>query len=330
MNEEKKERKMRIVRAAVFVGIFFGALFLISFLINNFYVKGNPNVTGRQRCVAGLMNEPEETLDVIALGDSEAYTSINPMYFWKEGGVPLYLVGQPGQHIGETYFALRKAFATQSPKVVLIETHCLIGKDSMAENIGKVVKGELKNLFSIFVYHDKWKQVLMGEEKADDNYFKGYEIMTTVNAYGGEDYMDDDNTGSRTEIPPESRYFMGRILDLCKRNGAKIVFYSSPSPVNYNPDVVDALTSYAKEIDVPYYDFNTRLEETGIDWSTDTLDNGDHVNLSGSIKISGKLLPFLNEIVPLEDRSNDPSYSSWNELLKKYEKMVAEMTAGGK
>ena len=90
MNEEKKERKMRIVRAAVFVGIFFGALFLISFLINNFYVKGNPNVTGRQRCVAGLMNEPEETLDVIALGDSEAYTSINPMYFWKEGGVPLY------------------------------------------------------------------------------------------------------------------------------------------------------------------------------------------------------------------------------------------------
>ncbi len=123
---------------------------------------------------------------------------------------------------------------------------------------------------------------------------------------------------------------MGRILDLCKRNGAKVVFYSSPSPVNYNPDVIDALTAYAKEIDVPYYDFNTRLEETGIDWSTDTLDNGDHVNLSGSIKISGKLLPFLNEIVPLEDRSNDPSYSSWNELLKKYEKMVAEMTAGEK
>lgn len=169
----------------------------------------------------------------------------------------------------------------------------------------------------------------MGEEKADDNYFKGYEIMTTVKAYGGADYMDDDNKGSRTEIPPESRYFMGRIMDLCKENGAKVVFYSSPSPVNYNHDVVEALTTFAKELNVPYYDFNERLEETGIDWNTDTLDNGDHVNLSGSLKISGKLLPFIKEVAELPDRSKDPSYSSWNELLKKYDAMVEEMKEGG-
>ena len=60
-----------------------------------------------------------------------------------------------------------------------------------------------------------------------------------------------------------------------------------------------------------------------------TLDNGDHVNLSGSIKISSRLLSFLNENAELDDRSNDPAYSSWNELLKKYNDMVAEMTANG-
>ena len=324
----KEDRKKRFIRALTFVIILFAALFLISYLINNFYVKGNPNVTGRQRSVAGIINEPADTLEVIALGDSEAYTSVNPMVFWKEGGIPLYLVGQPGQHIGETLLALKKTLPTQSPKVVLIETHCLIGTDNIAENLGKVIKGELKSLFSIFVYHDKWKQVLSGEEVADDNYFKGYEIMTTVRAYGGDDYME-DNTGSRTEIPTESRYYMDRILKLCEENGAKVMLYSSPSPVNYNPAVVDALTRYAAEINVPYYDFNSHLEENGIDWNTDTLDNGDHVNLSGSIKISNRLLSFLNENAELEDKSNDPSYSSWNDLLKKYEAMVAEMTAEG-
>ena len=325
MNED---RKKSIIRAIAFVVIFFAALFVISSLINNFYVKGNPNVTGRQRCVAGAMNEPADTLEVLALGDSEAYTSVNPMVFWQEGGVPLYLIGQPGQYIGETYFALKKILPTQSPKVVLIETHCLIGTESLAENLAKVIKGELKGLFSLFVYHDKWKQVLSGEEVADDNYFKGYEIMTEVKAYGGADYME-DNTGSRTEIPPESRYFMGRIMKLCEEKGAKVIFYSSPSPVNYNPAVIDALTRYSEEINVPYYDFNSHLEENGIDWNTDTLDNGDHVNLSGSIKISSRLLSFLNENAELDDRSNDPAYSSWNELLKKYNDMVAEMTANG-
>ena len=41
---------------------------------------------------------------------------------------------------------------------------------------------------------------------------------------------------------------------------------------------------YAKDNSLTYIDMNLMLDELGIDWSLDSLDKGDHLNLSGAYK----------------------------------------------
>ena len=170
------ERKNNIIRLIAFILILILLVFLLSNAMSELYLKKKPYIAGRLRCVIEVMNETPYTLDLITLGDSEAYSSFNPMTVWNEAGIPSFLLGHSAQFIGETYSELKKALKTQTPKVVLIETHGLITTGSLAESLGELVKDELKTLFPIFVYHDKWKNLITGDDTDDPNFFKGFKI----------------------------------------------------------------------------------------------------------------------------------------------------------
>ena len=90
------------------------------------------------------------------------------------------------------------------------------------------------------------------------------------------------------------------------------MLYSGPSPVNYNYKKHNGLAAYAKEQKIPYLDLNLKQKELGIDWQMDTVDKGDHLNLTGARKVTRYLGNYLKENYELPDHREEQSYREWN------------------
>ena len=72
-------------------------------------------------------------------------------------------------------------------------------------------------------------------------------------------------------------------------------------------------------------DLNLKLEELGIDWKKDSLDGGDHLNLSGAKKATAYLGQYLKDACGLEDRRGQDAYDEWDKKAKKYKKKVQKI-----
>ena len=70
---------------------------------------------------------------------------------------------------------------------------------------------------------------------------------------------------------------------------------------------------------------NQHTDEIGIDWKTDSNDRGDHMNLDGVKKMTAFFGEYFTREGILTDHRGDPAYSSWDEELKAYDKLVEEM-----
>ncbi len=113
-----------------------------------------------------------------------------------------------------------------------------------------------------------------------------------------------DGTETFGSYPME---YLNRIRTLCEEKGILLIFMKAPSlaPQWYDSDnrqIVD----YAAKYNIPYINFYELLEETGIDYETDTYDGGLHMNLSGADKLSEYLGRELVEKYGMEDHRNEP------------------------
>ena len=82
-------------------------------------------IQSRNKSIIKIQKEPEDTIDVLFLGDSLAYTSFSPMQMWSDHGFTSFVGSQAGQKIQESYSMLRTALEKQNPKVVVLETNVL-------------------------------------------------------------------------------------------------------------------------------------------------------------------------------------------------------------
>ena len=76
---------------------------------------------------------------------------------------------------------------------------------------------------------------------------------------------------------------------------------------------------------IPYTDLNLFLKELKIDWQKDSLDGGDHLNLSGAGKVTSWLGNYLKETFSLPDHRGEERYAAWENMAKKYEKRAKEI-----
>ena len=79
------------------------------------------------------------------------------------------------------------------------------------------------------------------------------------------------------------------------------------------------------ECGVDYIDANYDIDKLQIDWSRDTFDGGDHLNLFGARKMTRYLGDYLRAECGLTDHREDPSYQSWHDIQDEYEETVREM-----
>lgn len=306
-------------KTALFFLILMTILTGLSIFVTEISKKNDKLIQGRNKSLIQIQQEPENSIDLLILGDSLSYTALSPMQMWRDYGITSFIGGQSGQKIHETYYILKTALETQSPKLVVIETDVLLHSRTGLGRIREKIEEKLSFYFPVFRYHNIWKPLLMGTEYAEESY-KGFMLRDTIQAYKKGEYMKE--TADKVTLSPVVTEYMDKIINLCSENDIQILLVSTPSPVNYNFKKYNALKEYAKENNLKYLDMNLKVKKLGINWESDTLDKGDHLNLLGAQKITGYFGDYLKSRYNLLDHRKDKKYEMWNRDAEDYEKKL--------
>lgn len=307
--------RKHILSAVAFLLILALLLAGLSFV---FQPKNNTRKAGMQNPQAnGILGEPDNTIDVLFLGNSESYCGFVPMEIWKEQGITSYVSGSSNQMLYETEQYLRSAFRNQSPKIVVLETLAVFtdyGRtDVLPEKAGEWIP--------ILRYHDRWKTLTLQDWYAPVRYThiradKGYHEYRDAKAADTAGYMAPSEEVRR--VPSKSREHVRKMQEFCQEHGARLVLVSVPSTDNWSQASHNGIAALADSLGIEYLDLNLMPSEVPIDWETDTRDRGNHLNLYGARKVSSFLGEWLAETGLFRDKRTDEAYSQWNVFLQDY------------
>ena len=147
----------------------------------------------------GILGEPDNTIDLLILGDSESYSAFIPMQLWQQYGYTAYCCGTSRQTLYYSEAFLHKAFQKQSPKLVILETDVIF----IDFSYGSMLLQEAGDLFPVFSYHDRWKSLKANDWRMTVNYThtenaKGYQLRCNATPADASNYM----TPSDAYAPP--------------------------------------------------------------------------------------------------------------------------------
>lgn len=271
----------------------------------------------------GKMNEfysmEENSVDYVGLGSSHMYCTLNPLEVWNETGISGFVLATQQQPLTASYYYLKEAFKTQSPKYVILEGYMAIGGESVEESViydavdplkfslnkvqminALVEPDERPNyLFNVIKYHSRWKDVTLKEAELAfnhwDDIYKGFVPLN--GSFAGINKIPDYSIITASDIGEHNKKALNDILSLTKENGAELVVMFGPYNA-YNQDMTSAIKAvrdWAEDNSVDILDYSLRLDELGIDPTADYYD-ASHLDASGAAKISRDVAKYLAEM----------------------------------
>lgn len=317
-----KKEINRISACAAFVLILALLIVTSSYL---FAPTGNQDSIAMKNAAANaILDEEANTIDVLFLGDSVAYSAVSPMQLWNEQGFTSYVCATSAQYLSFSEVLLKQAFQEQSPKVVVLEANAVYR--TMNSDISTMTR--LEGLISVFKFHNRWKSVgkhlpsVFSHGSWTDD-LKGYVYSTDIIQAENADYMAETNKIEKIELSNEK--YVKAIADFCRENGAEFLLVNVPSVKNWSREKHNGIQELADKYSIQYVDLNLLNDEVSIDWDLDTRDKGDHLNYYGAVKTTNYLGTYLKANFDLPDRRNDDCYICWNESLERYLDTVEEV-----
>lgn len=310
--------------------LFLSGLFILLYGLSYLSLPNNTMDSGLYKKTNSITSEPENTIDYIVIGDSEAASSISPMEIWKDYGYAGYNCGVPAQRLQDTYYLLERVLKKQSPKIIFLETNALYRDFEYLSALENMVDETIKNLFPIYKFHNNWKSLHFNMLQNLNNKsaegpittYKGFKYVPVINPYKGGPYIKESD--SVYPIGDQPMEYMNKIIKLCKKQNISLILYSVPTPVNWTASKHNAAASLANENQLTFIDLNLMTAEVPMDWKKDTRDEGDHPNYFGSVKISGYIGAYLSKEGALTDYRKDKNYESWNQDLIAYKKLTKQ------
>ena len=298
--------------------------------------KNNAQDAGHDAWAAyGFEAEPEDTIDVFIIGDSESRTSISPMKMFHDVGITSYCCGVNACNLSDEKQMLKRILKTQSPKLVILEANVIFTELDWEY----ILFSDLSYLFPVLTWHDRWKHLTVDDftkvpESTQIEARKGYyhaKVYNEAPTYLKDRYMREDDTID--PIPPANMHVFRQIAALCRKNGIDLLVLSAPSIRNWDMAKSNAVRQLVADEEeaaakagttVKYVDMNLMTDEIPIDWDKDTRDEGDHLNNSGMEKVCNWLGPWLKENYGLKDHREDPACrKTWTDLYDDYIKWIS-------
>lgn len=320
----KKESKRNIVKAMAFVLVF---VLILGVLGVAFTPKRSDPGSGITNSNArGFYGEPKNSIDVVILGDSNAYSACSPMYIWNKYGIPTYVAAEGFQNVTGASNLLDEVLTCQKPKLVVFDVNMLwTGKTTL-----KKVENNLKNVAYKYLplaqYHNRWKTMDVKDMFGAKEYTyrsasRGQYLSMDVRPFTGQSKM--TPTDDEEAIPEVSKVLLEKLIAKCNDNGIKIMFMETPTAKSWNYARHNAMVKYAKEKKINFVDMNTLDGEYAVDWNTDTRDGGRHLNCEGAEKVSAYLGKYISEKYSFKDKRKSDKYADWNNDYMNYVKYMA-------
>lgn len=249
MDDEKKGRLKRnglfILRSLAFLLVF---AVLATYTL---YV-----LTPKDDFGAGTMfrfyTQPEDSIDVLALGTSVTYSGINTNVLWANWGIASYNLASAEQSYWNTYYYLKEALKTQKPKLILLDGKaCVYENDesprgrtivgtygilSPDNRIG-AMKASNSEWFSHVLgfpqIHENWKDITLNDFKVPawmegrSEAWKGY-----VESLKTESHIKPSLVWTNIHKPLQAKQveYFEKICDLAEEYGIPVLLVAYPNP----------------------------------------------------------------------------------------------------
>jgi len=278
-----------------------------------------------------FLKEEKNSTDVMFFGSSLVYCDVAPAAIWTESGLRSYVMAGAEQTVPMTYYYLREALKTQSPKAVFVEATGMIydrytnytqvnigympwGGNRLKASLTEAEDGLLPGFFfPLWFYHSRWNELTADDwrvgltgYRADD--LAGYTFLHEYRSMSGPKTRrftpDADNWARNLE-------FLKKIASLCADRGIQVVFYLAPSMGRLPQETVDSLKDAVAGMDgARFLDCNGIYDSFGIDASRDYFDTL-HFNVSGAEKFSRVMADWITENLGLSP-SPDADAALWD------------------
>lgn len=270
-----------------------------------------------------IMEEPEHTIDMIAIGNSNVRSGIIPMQLWKDYGLTSYSWGEGAVRVYDVKQHLIKIFQKHSPGLVVLEASCFFRDTTLADNLDSIVRARLSKWIPLVTYHNNLRKLselnVSRLTESAHSVTKGYRLSYEVKASKkGRSYMKDapekkKDTSDEKEMDPLVEQEILDIKKLCEENGAKLLIAAVPSTSDWGYQRHQTVKNFCEEQELDFFDMNNTdaLTSMKFNWKKNSRDGGIHLNYQGAKKATEYLGEYLSEHYELPDHRADSAYQSW-------------------
>lgn len=241
----------------------------------------------------GFTAEPENSLDCIVFGNSDAYSGFVPTVFYGYTGLNAYVSGAPKQSLDNINTLLLNALEKQRPRVVILEADCLYTESSYIFN-------KLSSVTKLFQYHSRWKElrerdfITLPKENGGLDPYRGYVFSSDVIAAENISYM--STNICKAELSSGNKTKLTRFVNECLKRDIKVLVLKVPSTDEWNTSRSKAVEEFVIGIGAGYLDMN-RVNDYVIDFENDFKDGGNHLNVFGAEKATKYIAKYVVENV---------------------------------
>lgn len=294
--------------------------------------------------VNGFYAEKRNDIDMVVIGSSNSFCTVNPLVLYEEYGIAAYDFGSSSQPLNISALYLKEALKTQKPKVVALEINMLVGDSIHSNNeaglrwgftdiplsadklrciyqsVGGVDAEYFSYVFPVFRYHDRWRDLTKLDYtyfmQDKTNYTKGY-LETQSISETAVNLNDYDYNEGEAWIEEASIACLDEMADLCSKENVGLLLFKSPKE-NWHRYETEAVRALAEARGLLFVDYN-ELYHTGeleLDVANDFRD-GQHLNDFGAEKVSSHLGAYIKVNYELPDRRNEENGpNSWDRACK--------------
>lgn len=274
----------------------------------------------------------EDLVDVLFLGSSRCYCSINNAVLWEEQGISSFSFSISGQDIVSSYHSFVEALKTQTPDVVCFELYgtTFLGYGvesnmyrntlpfklssnavSAVKNIAPDRQGEL--LLRWPIVHTRYAELEKEDFETDLPTYIGYHSefvsrpVEPLCSYKGTETL---------QIGEGEEMWLRKIIALAEENDIELCFFVAPAVTSETEQKkYNYVETIAREHNIPVLNMAAMEKELQINTAADFLDPY-HTNYFGAQKVSSFIANFLKQNYDLPDRRGTEGYELWEENSK--------------
>ena len=288
--------------------------------------------------VEGFYAEKRNDIDMIVIGSSNSFCTVDPVTLYEEYGIAAYDFGSSSQPMNISVLYLKEALKTQKPRVVALEVNMMVGGSihstresglrwgytdiplsfdklkSIYQSLGRVDAEYFSYVYPVFRYHNRWKELskldftYFGQDKT--NYTKGY-LETQEMAENAVNLIEYDYEGEAW-IEEVNISYLDEIVQLCREKNVELLLFKSPK-ANWHRYETEAVRALADARGLRFVDYNELYQngELELDTAVDFRDD-DHLNDFGAKKVTVHLGGYVRANYDLPDRRQDEKPNSWD------------------